>query len=75
MVVNATKISQKMKKKKKLVEYRKRYYEMRKKFISIIRKYLNLENFASLQIKYKKLFPFVLMFEKFCLNKKKQRNI
>ena len=56
-------------------EYRKRYYEMRKKFISIIRKYLNLENFASLQRKYKKLFPFVLMFEKFCLNKKKQRNI
>ena len=75
MVANAIKISQKMKKKKKLVEYRKKYYEMRKKIIFIIRKYFNLENFASLQRRYKKLFSFVLMFEKVCLNKQKIRNI
>ena len=75
MVSNAIKISQKMKKKKKLVEYRKKYYEMRKKIIFIIRKYFNLENFASLQRKYKKLFSFVLMFEKVCLNKQKIQNI
>ena len=75
MVSNAIKISQKMKKKKKLVEYRKKYYEMRKKIIFIIRKYFNLENFASLQRKYKKLFSFVLTFEKVCLNKQKTRNI
>ena len=74
MVANAIKISQKMK-KKKLVEYRKKYYEMRKKIIFIIRKYFNLENFASLQRKYKKLFSFVLTFEKVCLNKQKTRNI
>ena len=30
MVVNVTKISHKMKKKNKLVEYRKKYYRMRK---------------------------------------------
>ena len=48
---------------------------MRKKIIFIIRKYFNLENFASLQRKYKKLFSFVLTFEKVCLNKQKTRNI
>ena len=48
MVVNVTKISQKVK-KNKLVEYRKRYYRTRKKdFIIIIRKCFNLENFAFL---------------------------
>ena len=46
MVVNVTKISQKI--KKKLVEYRKNYYRMKKCFAIIMRKYFNLEKFASL---------------------------
>ena len=50
---------------------------MRKKcFIIIIRKYLNLEKFADYKRKYKKIFSFALMFEKFSLSKKEfKRNI
>ena len=48
MVVNVTKISQKME-KNKLVEYRKKYYRMRKKcLIIIIKTNFSLNNFASL---------------------------
>ena len=45
MVVDVTKISQKMK-KIKLIEYREKYHK--KRFIIIIRKYFTLESFASL---------------------------
>ena len=48
MVVNATQISQSMKKKNWL-RIEKKYYRMRKKCVNVfIRKYFNLENFASL---------------------------
>ena len=49
MVVNITKISQKM--GNKLVEYSKKYKARKKRFVIIIRKHFNLENFAYLQRK------------------------
>ena len=36
----------------------------------IIRKYLNLDNFATNKKKYKQLFSFALMFEKFAIREK-----
>ena len=47
---------------KNLVEYREKY-RMRKNAFTITRKYFDLENFASLQGKYEKLFSFVLIFK------------
>ena len=52
MVVNVTKISQKMKNK----SIEKIFSIEKKRFTTIIKKYFNLENFASYLQKYKKLF-------------------
>ena len=62
MVVNITKISQKM---KKINWFRtEKNIDEKKHFIIIIRKYFNLENCVLYKGKYKKPFSFALTFEK-----------
>ena len=67
MVLKVKKISQKMK-TESLLNKEKSITEWEKCFI--IRKYLNLDNFATKKKKYKQLFSFALMFEKFAIRKK-----
>ena len=67
MVLKVKKISQKMK-TESLLNKEKSITEWKKCFI--IRKYLNLDNFATNKKKYKQLFSFALMFEKFAIRKK-----
>ena len=67
MVLKVKKISQKMK-TESLLNKEKSITEWEKCFI--IRKYLNLDNFATNKKKYKQLFSFALMFEKFAIRKK-----
>ena len=67
MVLKVKKISQKMK-TESLLNKEKSITEWEKCFI--IRKYLNLDNFATNKKKYKQLFSFALMFEKFTIRKK-----
>ena len=67
MVLKVKKISQKMK-TESLLNKEKSITEWEKCFI--IRKYLNLDNFATNKKKYKQLFSFALIFEKFAIRKK-----
>ena len=67
MVLKVKKISQKMK-TESLLNKEKSITEWEKCFI--IRKYLSLDNFATNKKKYKQLFSFALMFEKFAIRKK-----
>ena len=67
MVLKVKKISQKMK-TESLLNKEKSITEWEKCFI--IRKYLNLDNFATNKKKYKQIFSFSLMFEKFAIRKK-----
>ena len=67
MVLKVKKISQKMK-TESLLNKEKSITEWEKCFI--IRKYLNLDNFATNKKKYKQLFSFALMFEKFAIREK-----
>ena len=73
MVLNVTKIFQKMK-NKSFLSIQKIQNE-KKHFITNIRKYFNLENLLLYQGKYKKLFSFVHIFKKFSVNTNKNCEI
>ena len=63
MVINVTKISQKM---KSINWLRTEKMRMKKKILDY-----NLQNSTTYKKRYKNIFSFLLMFEKFSLNKKK----
>ena len=69
MVMNVTKISQKMK-NKRLMIIKKKYYRMRKN--TLLKESILIQNiFLLYKKKYQNLFYFALMFETFSLNKQK----